>query len=945
MKENQWDSAVEYFGSRFRKCDLQMQTPADIPHWMGEDLNVAEDPVRAAETYIRKCYEEKLELIAITDHNFFSKNFIPHLQGAASRLADEFGYSLVVFPGFEITANVGKGLHLLGIFPPDRDLDDIDHVLTECGVSRPRQKPNGTHIPSTKNLDDILKVIQTRDDQGALQGIVILPHSQSDSGIFDNDRIAEWLQSAEFTNPNLYALEVPKSPSEMSEGWQRLFGGGEECTPEWRRKRPIACILSSDTKALADTTNTANIIGSKYTWMKISEPSLEALRQCFLDNQSRIRLSDTCPDNPEAQYTYPRVHSLNIKGTAFLADQKIAFSPNLNTLIGGRGTGKSTVLEYLRIGLERSSEIDTENSGELRKDFEKFKSTLPPTSELVVEYDKGPDFDGIFKISHTVGTSLVVGEEVGSIPDFFPLQIFSRSQIEAMANDPAKQRLVLDDPIAAELNVLRSREREAVGKISELNSKIAAASELENERSSLIAAIRNHKGKIKSIEKHLGPLKGWLEWKAAKASLELADYKASEIFDEIDALLSDEKFSLARYESDDAEILAVNDEIEKVASLIDSFIKTLQERVKNDKASLISLREETSRIDWLKKYDGVEKAQSAAIAELQENGVDPDEYDNLIQARDSLEERLKKLIDILAEISAGRQSVEKILDDELLPVWNEQIELRKTIADLFNRNVPKTKNGEPTVRTEVVPYGDYSDFKKTMQPYLVDRRSVSEDDWDAVMRSIQSVAKERKIPPSFVLKEWIELANIDGEITGFPSDRVSRSKILTIASWISETQLNDILAKRTLDSVSVTLHRRIDGKLIGDLVGRKLSAGQRATTILSLLLAHGTNPIVIDQPEDDLDNEFVYEQLVPMLRKAKERRQIILATHNANIPVNGDAELILPLAIENEAGAQKKIDGVLALGSLDKPPVQEAVELILEGSVEAFKKRQERYGI
>lgn len=143
----------------------------------------------------------------------------------------------------------------------------------------------------------------------------------------------------------------------------------------------------------------------------------------------------------------------------------------------------------------------------------------------------------------------------------------------------------------------------------------------------------------------------------------------------------------------------------------------------------------------------------------------------------------------------------------------------------------------------------------------------------------------------------------------------------------------------------MTLHRRSDDKLVGDLAGRKLSAGQKATTILSLILAYGNDPIIIDQPEDDLDNEFVYEQLVPILRDAKERRQFILATHNANIPVNGDAELIVPLEIYNEAGSQKTVGGELALGSLDKRPVQAAVELILEGSVEAFKRRKERYGI
>jgi len=123
-----------------------------------------------------------------------------------------------------------------------------------------------------------------------------------------------------------------------------------------------------------------------------------------------------------------------------------------------------------------------------------------------------------------------------------------------------------------------------------------------------------------------------------------------------------------------------------------------------------------------------------------------------------------------------------------------------------------------------------------------------------------------------------------------------------------------------------------------------LSAGQRATAVLTIILAIGDSPILIDQPEDDLDNEFVYQQLVPVLRASKENRQIIVATHNANIPVNGDAELIVPLEVSGSRGTQKSIKGVSCVGALDKKTVQTAVEEILEGSAEAFQRRKEKYG-
>jgi hypothetical protein len=722
-----------------------------------------------------------LEVIAITDHNFRSKEFIPYLKDAATLLAAEYGYTLTILPGFEFTANVGKGLHVLGIFAPDRDLEEIDHVLTNCGVPVPRQEANGAHIPSTKNLAEILDAIQTRNSEGDLEGIVVLPHSQSDSGIFDDDKIAEWLQSSEFTNPDLYALEIPKSPSEMSEGWQKLFGNGDDCEKKWKRERPIACILSSDTKSIADASSTGHVIGSRYSWMKMSQPSLEAIRQCFLDNKSRIRLSDTCPENPEDGYGFPHIKSLEVSDVAFLADQGIAFSPNLNTLIGGRGTGKSTLLEYLRIALERSDEIDTEESGELQKDFEKFKSTLDAASKLAIVYDKGEDFDDTFEIAYQEGTHSVSDESVGSIPAFFPVQIFSRSQIEAMANDPAKQRVILDAPISAQLTTLRGQEREAVSKIQSLNAKIASAGELEKERGTLISEIRNLTGQINSIEKHLGPLKKWLEWKAAKSKLTFADAEFSEVLGEIEYWFPEDGYDFEQHETGSDDVKAVNSEIKKVSELANQFAAGVVERIAAAKAELAELQADEARQEWLKQHDEMAAAQATAIKELGEKGIDPDEYESLIKVRQARQEQLASVEATLKEIAEGRATVGKILEAELLPIWRQQTALRSGIAEKFNQNVPQTKSGEPTVKTSIVPYGDMQDFLRALKPHLTDKRSVSESDWNIILKAVFDSALKKGVPPSFVLKEWIEAATKGQEIADFPSQHVNLSKMGVVA--------------------------------------------------------------------------------------------------------------------------------------------------------------------
>jgi hypothetical protein len=127
---------------------------------------------------------------------------------------------------------------------------------------------------------------------------------------------------------------------------------------------------------------------------------------------------------------------------------------------------------------------------------------------------------------------------------------------------------------------------------------------------------------------------------------------------------------------------------------------------------------------------------------------------------------------------------------------------------------------------------------------------------------------------------------------------------------------------------------------------KRLSTGQKATALLCLLLLESDAPLVIDQPEDDLDNRFISEYIVPKMKQEKRRRQFLFASHNANIPVLGDAELIVGLAAESDddTGA---LSGVLKPerpGAIDNEPVRKLVGEILEGGKDAFVVRRQKYG-
>jgi len=127
---------------------------------------------------------------------------------------------------------------------------------------------------------------------------------------------------------------------------------------------------------------------------------------------------------------------------------------------------------------------------------------------------------------------------------------------------------------------------------------------------------------------------------------------------------------------------------------------------------------------------------------------------------------------------------------------------------------------------------------------------------------------------------------------------------------------------------------------------KRLSTGQKATALLCLLLLESDAPLVIDQPEDDLDNRFISEYIVPKMKEEKRRRQFLFASHNANIPVLGDAELIVGLTPESDE-LSGELSGVVKpehKGAIDNEPVRELVEEILEGGRDAFSVRQQKYG-
>jgi recombinational DNA repair ATPase RecF len=962
-------TTTTYQGMRWFKCDLHMHTPADKQHWRGE--LIADDPKTAAENYIRRCYACGLEMIAITDHNFSSKGFIPHLRKAIDDLSGTYGYKIILFPGFEITADVGRGMHVLALFEPHADLETIDHILTNCGVPMPRKNANGTHISSIKRLPEIIQEVQKKDNNGYLKGIVICPHP-NENGIFDNNRISELFQQHEWRNPELFAVEVPKPIKDMNLGWQRLFNNGSDCHAEWKRQRPMAAVISSDAKSFSEPGNAGDYsyIGCRFSWIKMSTPSIESLRQAFLDPESRICLA---PEPPQVNHNH--IQSIEISGTKFLKDQTVRFSPHLNCLIGGRGSGKSMLFESIRLGLRGETPFRnlSEKDHVVARQVKRLGRTF--TDNTVIRLHVCHDgLEDRFVVDSSGAPSRVEIRDVTDAATVFrrlDTLIFSQEEItqlvpENIAEPADRKRSLLDfiDNFSRNrLEIHQNRARKIIDqlrifrqkddKIQRLDVELTTLKQETDELARQLAAkttvqeeLKNHRAAQES--------KRYLEKIVTKAEDTRA--RLQKIAEELEVEPPPLGSRVENFPNSDY----FKETEAKVASAYQDLARNLKASAQTFEAGVAAA---TSRHrDWPDIQQSIEKAEMDFHAACSEKGLTIAEAEKI---RETEQEHRIKLTGYQARLAERDQTAkerperDKLLED-LTCCWLSETETRQEVLDeiISSTTMPRTETGEAIVKTTLHFSGDREGFLKLWGELSPPRNTRAGRLWDRFSRDgaeenigdkifdafFENCVKQQKTAGSGKVScvkttagnpiQFLEM-NWDNDLAWPPTAREYRKEIESVRKEKSE-QWFELMLARIQDSADLTLLRS-DGSEAGSFQQGDLSTGQKNTAVLSLLLARGTGPVLIDQPEDELDSGFLYKELVPLFRSSKQQRQLIIVTHNANVPVNADAELIYALKAQGGRGV------CLSQGGLDRPDVTQAVLDIMEGTEEAFRRRQEKY--
>lgn len=884
-------------GATFHRCALQVNPATYGKTFRGRDGGA--DSATHANAIVQKALELGVSVLAIADHNDVGS--IASFQHAAENT------SVTVFPGFELSSS--ENVHVVCIYPVDCQPERLARYLGEFGITNTQPSSD----LSSRRFTEILSSVA---DQG---GVAIAAHVTNDNGLFKvlqgQTRIHAW------QSDRLMAIQIPATIGDLPMELREIV---ENRNPDYRRRHPVDANLAVAVVNAADVMTAADLEQSVSTcWIKMSEVGIDGLRQAFLDPGSRIRLSS--PQGPLELEQHSELLALTWDG-GFLDGAAIRFNPNLNVLVGGRGTGKSTVVESIRtvLGLEPiGDDARKANDGIVRYVLKNGTKV-----SLLVRAHRPAARD--YRIERTIPNPPLVRDDRGEVSRLTPqdilprLEVYGQHEISELTKSPEKRTRLLDRFVEPD---------EALGR-----HKSDLRRDLEKNRRSLVDA----REELRGTEERLAALPALEETlqRFREAGLEQRLRDQSLLVREERVLSSmPERLAPFRRLLDEAtdelpiDHLFISDKaledlpgkpiLERGGAVFEQLEHDIEVIVRDLGAALDRAEKGIAaiRADWDARKRHVQAEYERILRELQKSRIDGEEFIRLrrqIEELRPLRERLTLLRRTEREHADRRRA--------LLAEWEDLKAQEFRRLDRAAKKVSKELRGR--VQVEVTAAGNREPLLKVMREEIGGRLS----------EALATLA----VMPDLSLTNLVETCRAGVEpltkAYGLPpaqAERIARAAP-EVLMRIEELEL--------LPTTAIQLNTAPFGEPPTWQVLEALSTGQKATAVLLLLLLESEAPLIVDQPEDDLDNRFITEGVVPRMRDGKQRRQFIFSTHNANIPVLGDAELIIGLSASGEADRGHARINSEHMGSIDSQPVRELVEEILEGGREAFETRRRKYG-
>ena len=922
-----------YPGARWWKFDFHTHTPASMDtYW---HRSQGSDGGLPADQWLQRFMDARIDCVAITDHN--SGAWVDELKAAYETMRDAGASTfreLYLFPGVEIS--VSSGFHLLAVFGPEKCSADVHTLLGAVGYDG--VKGDSDSVTRKSPIEVIEAVLRA--------GAVPIPaHVEADKGllrVMDGERRTPVLDRNTIrqilANDGIHAMEVvdrtvPKAG---------LYG---EARVDWCE------VLGSDCHSFRG----AQAPGERYTWVKMEAPSLDGLRLALMDGaRCSVRRSD---DPQPVMMPDHFVEAIEIGSARFMGrDQpaRIAFNPRLNALVGGRGTGKSTVVHALRIAARREDELaDLSAESEPRLEFDRFKRvprhrrepgglrentsiTWTVIRDRIRYRIRWPEKPGATVIEEEDGEHRWQASSSQMVsPGRFPVRIFSQGQIATLAGDDQRALLkVIDD--AAGVSTLKSNLDEVRDLFLASRARIRQFDRRLERRHELVVELEDIERKLKRFEDagHTTVLTTYRRLSRQRREVYREFDAVIAVAETIDSAAEDlhpDDLPEGLFEADSAEDRAVAAILAKLADATRAAIGDLHASAGRLRDAAQALRSELAGSSWWAAVEDAEDRYARLVDALREEGVsDPSEYGHLAQDRQRIDTELAALDSLQEERNR--------LEEESRAILRRVMEARRAVSVARADFLGTSLAGNSFVRIRNCPYND---DRRTIEISLREELGIADDrfpdDFEEVVRTLL-----RELPVDSAERDAMVEARIerlkarirgacggDGDFGGYFNNYLER-----------ESERKPELLDRALmwfpeDSLHVEYSRLGDGKNFQPII--QASAGQRSAAMLAFLLAHGEEPLVLDQPEGDLDNYLIYDLIVRQVREQKLKRQVIVVTHNPNIVVNGDAEMVHVLEFRGQCYVKQK-------GSLQQEAIREEICRVMEGGREAFERRYRRLG-
>jgi len=891
-------------GSRWWRIDLHTHSPASHD-FKPEAARTNPD----WHQWARAVRDAGLDAAAITDHNTAAG--IAKLQEAAAGLDDP----PVLFPGVEVTAS--DGVHLLLLMDPSCSHQHIDDLLTRVEI--PVEQRGHQTARSSFNVEKILE--RCGDD-----ALIVGAHVNGPDGLLG---LEGRQRLAVLQDRNLAAVEVNPDLAIDDSGLDRRLPG---------IRRKLSRVWCSDGHSMSG-------LGRRFTWVKMTRPDLEGLRLALLDGPDSLEPADRgAPGNPNAHAALA-IESITVEKARFIGRQSpvtVAFNPWLNAMIGGRGTGKSTLIDFCRKALRREAELDGSDrseEGSLRTLFDR-RMRVPEsrrdegllTEETRIEMVYRKDGDRFLLLWSLNATEPSITRldgdkripEEGDIRERFPVRIYSQKQLFALAQDPNALLTVIDDSqvvLKAELD--RQIDQLAARYLS-LRAEARAASRRAADlpgRRALLADVR-HKlevlergGQAQILNKYRRLRQQNDTWdairEAASQAVESVERSAEEL-----SVADLELGSVAEDDSAQASLMRTHATLRQT---VEELRIAVLDRVGQARRTVGEMDEGEDAVQWRAAVEASRHGFEEATAQLAKEGIsDPSEYNNLLERAAGLEREIEAL--------KKEQERAEVLDKEAIETLTEYRTQRSALSS--RRKQFATETSSDVIRVVIEPFANHERLAEGLAEILGIERF--ESDRQAIARKIQPEQSQSWSWEKFdgVVAEARQL--LSGELHSWPAlDRRFEAALKAVPP----ERIDRLALYLPDDAVEVSFKDRTARSWRPLTQG---SPGQQTAALLAFVLGYGSEPIILDQPEDDLDNTLIYELLVSRLRETKTRRQVIVVTHNPNIVVHGDAEFVLSL---KAAKGKSSID---CQGGLQERDVRDVICRVMEGGREAFESRYRR---